>query len=266
MTTKDRTADFIKTKLERKSNDISYDAIENKLDSNSDIEQIHITFGELLTNMEKLIRKLREIYFDPFYDSNKAKLVEEKSLINKISQSNELSVAYMKLLHHKHSCAEEGESKLICERLITAFQNRLKAINKSMRSAKTERTAITLDEPVHDAPHTYDSTMTQEQLFELDKLHAAASERAVAIAKLCDDINQLAELTQELNTMVTQHGTVLDNLDQKIHTTKKTVDKANEELIGANKHAKNSAKTRNILIGAAITGVVGLSVPLAMKS
>lgn len=76
-----------------------------------------------------------------------------------------------------------------------------------------------------------------------------ASDRNKNIKKIVDSINELVSLIEELDEMVHNSGKIVDKIEIEIDITKKTVKKANKDLVKARNYQRAAMYIKYIILG-----------------
>lgn len=74
------------------------------------------------------------------------------------------------------------------------------------------------------------------------------SEREREIIGICQSISELADIFRELNTLIIDQGTILDNIAYNVEQTQYHVEESVKELVKAEKLQKCSRKMMCILV------------------
>ncbi len=90
--------------------------------------------------------------------------------------------------------------------------------------------------------------LTEEEELQLRELEDRADHREKEIIHLVQQINELASLFQELNSLVIEQGTILDRIDYNMESTLTFVQQGNENLVKADEHSKKNIMLKLIFI------------------
>lgn len=100
--------------------------------------------------------------------------------------------------------------------------------------------------------------LTDEQMNQLAEMDDTASQRQAEIVKIAKNVNELAQIFNELNVLVVQQGTVLDRIDYNIEQTLGQLKSAHKELKVAEQYQKKSRSTMCIIVLVVLIGLCAL--------
>ena len=106
---------------------------------------------------------------------------------------------------------------------------------------------------------TYNFGFDDDQLNMLAESEDLVNQRVAEIKKISQTVQELAEMTRELNMLVHEQGTIIDRIDYNIETTEKHVEKAVEEIQQAEKYQKAS-RVKMVVLILGIMIIIGLIV------
>lgn len=107
------------------------------------------------------------------------------------------------------------------------------------------------------------STLLQTKQKKKGALDAVISQREREIEQIAQGVIDLANIFQEMNTMVIDQGTMLDRVDYNVERTNENLKKADKELKTAGGYQKKATKRKIILL--LILIVIGMVILVAIK-
>lgn len=217
--------------------------------------EIDIEFEKLVNQTESSINELNKIYSNVFYENIPEYVAKEKTLLTKLTKMNKLAAGYMNLIQKKYDGCLNSISKQIWHNIKIKYKMKLQNINKLIIVAKKKH---------DDISDCDDVSIGKHQNQNMQMLEEKSVARATAINKLCQDINDLAQLNQQLNDMIVEQGTVIDRIDYNIDIAHHNVVKGKDHVVAANKHSKSSSGKNKIILGL-ISGIAGLATVIGIK-
>jgi len=122
------------------------------------------------------------------------------------------------------------------QKFIAASQKSSKRENSMFRKEGSSSALMEELERAEARDRYMDRGLTEEQVETLMQNESFVQERDGQVRALLNSLTALHEVFQDVNTLVLEQGTVLDQIDYNLITSKESIEKAGEELVVAKKH------------------------------
>jgi hypothetical protein len=156
-------------------------------------------------------------------------------------------------LSARPECGVAGEvQKNVCKGFIEKFKS------LQMQFRDVQRVHLATSSGMHSSPTERDEDMgfTYAQHMQVEDAVALSSERDVEIQAICASINALAVLFNDLASLVSDQGTILDRVDHNLAESVTRVSAGVHHLKGAEKAQRRSVSQKCIALLAVLIGIM----------
>jgi hypothetical protein len=112
----------------------------------------------------------------------------------------------------------------------------------------------------------HDEKRFHQEMIDNDPNFALLSERNASIEKIAQDMEDISKLFIDIQNLVNEQGTIIDDIDKNIQSTVVHVEDANVELVKAAKSQKKSRKMWLCIATTVVIMIIALSLIITFKS
>lgn len=212
-------------------------------------EETKENFDKAITNIDININKLVTIYAEKFFEFNKSSLREEKKLVDTITED---------LLKCKDYVMELDDDDKI------AYSRRLKKMHTLMAKRETNDYDTIKEPSKQNLEYNLEQAQNQDTLI-YDDTQGTSNNKQRQIIQLSKDILVINQMFTDLNSMIIDHGIMLDKIDDNLSKAEIKVEQGTSELVSAEYHYNSVSSITNKLIVGLGTVIAGLGIYAGIK-